>query len=464
MSGSPKIQWARLAALKPLPRAALSAAAAPAAAREASPPASGDSLARLLGGERVGNHYGEFLRVQRWFSEPAEFTPVPRALEILAPGAPPAAADPSQWMFLDTETTGLAGGTGTYAFLVGMAWWESGGLRVEQLFMRDFDQEHSLLLELAGRLADRRVLVTFNGKTFDWPLLETRFRMTRQIEPRLPVAHLDLLHPARQVWRMRLGSVRLAELEREVLGFDRGPDLWSQMIPQLYFDYLRGGEEAAPPLADVFRHNQMDLRGLATLAARMMDLCAHPERTEADPLDLYGISRLLRNRGDRTRARQLYERSLEAGLPTALDRAARRELAALAKRDGDLPRAVDLWQQLSAGAGAGGASASEPEDLFALEALEQLALYYERRVRQPERAAGLAREALAALRVGARTTHPPGMRATRLAERLEKRLRRLERPKGGSPGRPGIPCPQNCLPGHEKTRYGAVWQARTGDK
>jgi len=104
-----------------------------------------------------------------------------------------ALADSTKWLFLDTETTGLSGGTGTYAFLVGLAWWDAGGLQAEQLFLRDFAEEHSILQELAARLAERPVLVTFNGKTFDWPLLENRFAMTRAIPvPRL-AAHLDLM-------------------------------------------------------------------------------------------------------------------------------------------------------------------------------------------------------------------------------------------------------------------------------
>ncbi len=134
-----------------------------------------------------------------------------------------AAIDPEQWLFLDTETTGLAGGTGTYPFLVGIAWWDAGGLQVEQFFMRDLDEEHSLLLELSERMAKRPILVTFNGKSFDWPLLETRYRMTRRIRAATPTAHLDLLHPARQLWRLRLGSVRLKELERHVLAAEAAP-------------------------------------------------------------------------------------------------------------------------------------------------------------------------------------------------------------------------------------------------
>ena len=145
-----------------------------------------------------------------------------RHCAYLAPGAHECVADPQQWLFLDTETTGLAGGTGTYPFLVGLAWWEGGGLEVEQLFMREYSEERSLLAALAERLAERPVLVTFNGKSFDWPLLETRYRMTRTFARSQPRAHLDFLHPARNLWRLRLGSVRLSQLERHVLGWDRG--------------------------------------------------------------------------------------------------------------------------------------------------------------------------------------------------------------------------------------------------
>ena len=178
------------------------------------------------------------------------------------------AADPGQWLFLDTETTGLSGGTGTYAFMVGIAWWEGGGLQVEQFFMRDLNEEHSLLQELFERMKARPVLVTFNGKSFDWPLLDTRFRMTRAFKDFAPRLHLDLLHPARQLWRMRLGSVRLRDLERQVLSGDGRPldwtrrdDIDSSLIPQMYFDYLQWSGPAPNCSGNFSAHNLMDLRG-----------------------------------------------------------------------------------------------------------------------------------------------------------------------------------------------------------
>jgi uncharacterized protein len=239
---------------------------------------------QLLGAQVRRNHYGEHLAVAQWFATPEICAPDARSLSLLLPPQRTGAADvldcaidPDQWLFLDTETTGLAGGTGTYPFLVGIAWWDAGGLQVEQFFMRDLDEEHSLLLELAERMAARPILVTFNGKSFDWPLLETRYRMTRKIRAVTPKAHLDLLHPARQLWRLRLGSVRLKDLERHVLSgaersldWTRHDDIDSSLIPQFYFDFLRGGP--AEPLAGIFHHNRMDLRGLAALAGKIFTL------------------------------------------------------------------------------------------------------------------------------------------------------------------------------------------------
>src|SRR5271167_883988 len=249
-----------------------------------------ERLALILGASVKRNQHGEHLSLHCWHGGHGPCAPDAAALRLLAPDAPEDVADPERWLFLDTETTGLAGGTGTYPFLVGLAWWEGGGLEVEQLFMREYSEEHSLLAALAERMAERPVLVTFNGKSFDWPLLETRYRMTRAIRPPAPRAHLDFLHPARNLWRLRLGSVRLPELERHVLGWNRGTDVMSELIPSIYFDFLRGGPPE--PLVPIFHHNQMDLRGLAGIASRVLSLLADPEGTGPDALELYGVSRI----------------------------------------------------------------------------------------------------------------------------------------------------------------------------
>ncbi|HEV2341175.1 MAG TPA: ribonuclease H-like domain-containing protein [Candidatus Acidoferrales bacterium] len=375
-----------------------------------------EQLAMLLGATTKSNRYGEHLALRRWFDEPSAFEPHADSLRLIAPDAPDEARDPEKWLFLDTETTGLSGGTGTYAFLTGIAWWDAGGLEVEQFFMRDHSEEHSVLLALRERMTERPVLVTFNGKSFDWPLLETRFRMTRSIAPREPLAHLDLLHPARQLWRLRVGTARLPELEKHVLGWDRGTDVDSALIPQIYFDFLRGGP--AEPLVPIFRHNQMDLRGLAALAARVFSVLAAPQKAECDALELYGVSRILTRRREFDRARELYARTIDAGLSEEIGRSARRELARLAKRGRDYALATSLWEELSE------TPRGNPD---AIEALMELAIHYEHRGRDSAKAAQATREALAHLSAGWRRKGVTAGKYRKLRSRLEHRLERLAR-------------------------------------
>jgi uncharacterized protein YprB with RNaseH-like and TPR domain len=372
-----------------------------------------ERLEQILGATAKTNQYGEYLSLRCWSGEPALYTPNIQALRLLMPGAPEDVADPEQWLFLDTETTGLAGGSGTYAFLVGIAWWEGGGLEIEQFFMREHNEERPLLYALGERLAERRVLVTFNGKSFDWPLLETRYRMSRKIPPPTPRAHLDFLHPARNLWRLRLGSVRLSELERHVLSWDRGGDLRSDLIPRIYLDFVRGG----PPerLIPIFHHNQMDLRGLAALSCRILSLLGDAENQGRDGLELFGVSRICEKRGENTRARKLYEKSIASVLPAETDRAARRSLARLAKRDGDFALACELWK------GALGNSRQ------GYEAYEQLAIYYERKARDPEQALQVVRQALIELRRANQTGNIAPGAYREIKARFDHRIARLER-------------------------------------
>lgn len=380
-------------------------------------------LAQLLGAIPARNRFGEHLFLRRWFSKSIGCDPPNRAdetaLGLLAPDAPADIVDPQKWLFLDTETTGLAGGTGTYAFLVGIAWWDAGGLEVEQFFMRDHSEEHSMLIALAERMAERRVLVTFNGKTFDWPLLETRYRMTRVIRPPTLRAHLDFLHPARALWRLRLGSARLPELERHVLDWDRGVDIDSSLIPTIYFDFLRGG--SPDPLVPIFHHNQMDLRGLAGVAAQTLSLLADPETRGRDAFELFGVSRICERRGHEARARQLYARSIASDLSPEATRVARKSLARLAKKEKDFAAACEAWTAML-----GDSRAQGPISRDALDAYEQLAIYSERRARDPHRAAVFVRQALAELRRANRLGTLAASVCVRYRQRFEKRLARLE--------------------------------------
>jgi len=334
-------------------------------------------------------------------------------LQRIASGPMDVLGDAGQWLFLDTETTGLAGGSGTYAFLVGLAWWEEARFVVEQHFMRDHGEEPSLLLEVLERLAQRRILVTFNGKSFDWPLLQTRYQMTRVGSAPAPLAHLDLLHPARRLWRLDLESVALAKLEKHILRLDRGEDIPSATIPQRYFDFLRGGPP--DPIAEVFRHNQMDLCGLASLALHMIRVLSDPEQNGASAGELLGISRLLQNRGERHLAGRIYSKALEGELPSGARRAAQKELAFLAKRELNFDLSNALWENLLDDTAEG------------LQAYEQLAIYYEHRAGLPQKAAMISRQAIARLQEAFHSGHLPSNRYQQWHAKFQHRLSRLEK-------------------------------------
>ncbi len=441
-------KFARLAALRPA-RPAVTG-------RERSQlhaPGEDDGLGQILGAGVAKNRFGEHLAIRNWYATPEFQEPSLATLELLSRvrdesisrKTRAALGDPSKWLFLDTETTGLAGGTGTYAFLVGLAWWDAGGLQVEQFFMRDFTEEYSLLQELAARVIERPVLLTFNGKSFDWPLLENRFAMTRAIAAPKLAAHLDLLHPARALWKLRLGSVRLVELERYVLdaarlGWRRENDVESALIPQHYFDYLRGGP--TQPLAGIVRHNQLDLRGLAALFVKMNDMLSGSPGIleECEGLDLFGLSQYLQRRGESARAHTACSQALATGLPAEVRPRAQRELALMAKRRGEYEQAAKIWEEMAAG--------SQDE----VHACEQLAMHYERRVKDFGRAIEFAKLGLAKLRhASGRSLHgrSDSFLAGRCARRekdFKERLARLERKTLRSSPAPGRDAPEVTEP------------------
>jgi len=296
-------------------------------------------------------------------------------------------SDISDWIFLDVETTGLAGGTGTYAFLVGLGWLAPEGFYVRQYFLRDLAAEGELLEQVAEQLLGDKLLVTYNGKLFDAPLLDTRYRLARKPSPLEALPHLDLLYPARRLWKPRFGTARLLELERGLLGHEREDDVPGELIPHLYFDFLRSGNERR--LEAVFRHNADDLVTLAALAARLLALAAAPEETHEDSLELAGLARLFERADEPERAAALYEQALTDHLPEESARAARLRLSFLYKRRREYESAAALWREL--------ADDRSPADRIALIALEQLAICYEHYLGEPEEAAKATRRALQVL-------------------------------------------------------------------
>jgi uncharacterized protein YprB with RNaseH-like and TPR domain len=248
-------------------------------------------------------------------------------------------------LFVDTETTGLAG-AGTIAFMVGAAFVEGDALVVRQYFLRDHGDEPAMLLLLDELLAGKKALVTFNGRTFDLPLLDRRFLMNRLRVDILSRPHIDLLLPARRLWRSRFGSVALGELERKLLGVRRSQaDVPGFAIPGLYHDYIRTGD--ARQMARVFYHNEIDMLSMVTLLPRVIRQFAHAGEGD-HAVDLLSLGRWQGQMGLLAEAEQNLRRAAAGDLSLELYHYALYELANLLKRSGRRPEALPLWQQIAA--------------------------------------------------------------------------------------------------------------------
>ena len=249
-------------------------------------------------------------------------------------------------LFLDTETTGLAGGTGTFAFLIGLGFRSSGGFTVCQLFLRDPALEKALLEALNSIVSQFDQVVTFNGKSFDIPLLNTRHVLNSFQTPFPIMEHIDLLPLARRLWRNRLSSRALKDLEVEILHVPRTQEeVPSWMIPEIYFDYLRTRD--ARPMAGVFYHNAMDILSLAALFNFCSELLYRPlELQDVPGLDLAAVARLYEEMEQFEFAVSVYEESLKKGdLPLQFYIDTIQRFADMYRRHQRWEDAVSLWKR-----------------------------------------------------------------------------------------------------------------------
>ena len=289
---------------------------------------------------------------------------------------------PAKWCFLDTETTGLAGGSGTYAFLIGVGRITPQGFRVRQFFMREFGEEASQLSALHEHLKQFEVLITYNGRTFDQPLLETRFRMVRQRPPFAALEHLDLLFGARRLWNLRFDSCRLVDLENQILGVERHGDLPGEMIPYFYFEYLRTHEIFR--LMPIFHHNAVDILTLACLTAIVPRAFHSPDQAQfSHAAEMVGLARWWRQADQHENALALFRQALDRELPDELLFRTMWDIAALEKKLGREHAALPMLTDL--------ASARNP---WRASAFTELAKYYEHRERNYAMALEMARNAL----------------------------------------------------------------------
>lgn len=382
------------------------------------------SLEGLLDGAVEENERGRLLVVRRRFpvdhrhgdqSLLAARDAAPRALSLLA-RAGADLAEGGRLLYLDTETTGLAGGTGTYAFLVGVGFFDGDHFEVRQLFMRDLDEEPALLTHLEEIFQRFDGFVTYNGSGFDLPLLETRFVLGRRRFPGT-VFHVDLLGPARRLWSDRLADCRLGTVEQHALRFTRDDDMPGALIPTVYFEYLR--RKRPDELPRVFEHNRHDILSLAALTGWVADAVVRAPVPDFEPEALAGLGRLLEP-SEPERSLACYRMALDSGLPTPFRERLLLRLAQGEKRRARWDEARALWE----------AAARGPRD-FDPRPWEEIAKVHEHRRRDLPAARRVVEEALELAR-----RHRASERVLAAFEhRLERLARRLERSVGFSAAR-----------------------------
>lgn len=259
--------------------------------------------------------------------------------------------DARRALFLDTETTGLSGGAGTVAFLVGLGRVEGDRFVVYQYMMSNYGAEVLLLEKIAPMIRDAQTLVTFNGCSFDVPLLRSRFTMCRMDDPTTGKPHLDLIHPARRVWKLRLKDCSLGHIEETELGLHRDHDIPGAEVPERYFSFLKTGDMTL--LEDVVDHNRQDIVSLGTLLVRLAGSYAAPlEQTSM--LDVFSLGRALQKQGKRDSAETCYRLAARERPLSTIERlrerhvagSANRQLSLMLRSDGDMLRAESVWRDM----------------------------------------------------------------------------------------------------------------------
>jgi uncharacterized protein len=369
-----------------------------------------DRVADVLGGRPLATSFGRAVVVDRRY-ESDRFHGDMRigdceiddgeCLRLLDGALTPPDGDGSRILFVDLETTGLSGGAGTIAFLVGCAWFDLGALQIRQFLLTSYAAERALLAAVTECLDEAALLVTYNGKTFDVPVMETRWLFHRMEIPLEGVRHFDMLHPARRLWRERTegvtapayadgdGGCRLTTLERVLFGVRRAGDVPGMEIPSRYFQFLRSGNAA--PLEPVLEHNRLDLVSLAVVTAHAARLVAEGSTACRDSVEALALGRVYERAGAIDRALACYERAARDRHATADVRGeALYRIGLRFRREKRFGEAAAIWRELL-DAAAGSRSLMVELRRFAAEAL---AVHHEHRERDLESARGLALLAL----------------------------------------------------------------------
>ena len=289
--------------------------------------------------------------------------------------------DINKTVFLDTETTGLAGGAGTYIFLVGVGYFEEDQFCVRQYFMRDYNEERALLSALNELLANFKAVVTYNGKTFDLPLMESRYIMSGMKMSLKDPYHFDLLYPARRLWKRRLENCSLSTVERDILGVIRDDDVPGHLIPEIYFRYLR--TKNARAIKQVFEHNLQDIISLVALVSRMCFLVEDPLNNTEYGMDIFSIGKMFDEEREYEQSTHYYTEALKHNLAEEEVLEILRLASFAYKRQGKWKEAEEMWKEII-----------KRSREFIYYPYEELAKYYEHHLKDYQKAEMVVKEAL----------------------------------------------------------------------
>ena len=248
----------------------------------------------------------------------------------------------NNFLFIDTETTGLMGGTGTLPFMIGAGFFEDNKFIVRQYFMRDYDDEYALLLDLKELIKDHNHLVSFNGKSFDLPLLQTRFVLNRlnKIETDF---HFDLLHISRRVWN-HLPSCSLGSLEEEILDIYRRDDIPGSEIPKIYFKFLRQKDPLL--VAPVFKHNLIDIVSLVVLLKHLLEVYNNSKNCQLSAHELYNLGKHWEKKKDLAKSINFYKKAKIKSDKYQLNENIAKKLSWQYKRNKEWEKAVSIWKEM----------------------------------------------------------------------------------------------------------------------
>ncbi len=316
----------------------------------------------------------------------------------------------SDFLFLDTETSGLSGGAGTVAFLIGTGFFADDVFIVRQYFMRDYNEEIPMLWEFNRVLGDFRGFVTFNGKSFDWNLLQTRFIFNRIRCCLGDPYHLDLLHPSRRLWRLKLESCALTSLEQYVLDQYRCDDIPGAQIPAVYFKYLE--DRDAREIVRVIDHNVTDILSMVSLLVKISSMVEEPTGKMVGGYEMLGLAGIFEAAGEPAREKECYEHCLNLGNAVIREKASKR-LGSIYKRAGEYEKAVSQWQYMA-----------EREGSLDIYPLVELAKYYEHKRKDYIKALSFTEQAMNRML-------SVGIRSGRNIDDLKKRMERLKRKAEG---------------------------------